>query len=343
MSERVSLQEKVLNKKDLTLEDARQLLHDLLMKNWTDDALARLLRALSEKGETAQEIAGFALGMREAATPFHHSHLIVADTAGTGGDGKGTFNISTLAALVIAGAGVAVAKHGNRGVSSRCGSADVLAALGVQIECAVERSEKCFKEEGIAFLFAPLYHRATAQVARVRRQLSGRTIFNWLGPLTNPARANRQIMGVFDFSRAEVIAEVLAMLGTEKAWIVSAQDGSDEISLTSTTRVLAFERGQKRTFSFDPRDYGFAFCAEEDLQGGSAEDAVRIARAILEGNDAGPRRDVVLLNAAAGILLADRASGFQEALKVARESLDSGAAFAKLQALVNYSQGEAAS
>jgi anthranilate phosphoribosyltransferase len=261
----------------------------------------------------------------------------VIDTCGTGGDQKGTFNISTATALVVAGAGISVAKHGNRSVSGQCGSADVLAELGVGLAAARDLVEECVNEIGIGFLFAPLLHGAMKHAIGPRREIGIRTIFNLIGPLTNPASARRQLVGVYSEEWTEPLAKVLSNLGAEHALVVHGSDGLDEITLTSPTKVTEVDHGRIRTYSLSPEDVGFASCRLEDLSGGDAPTNARILSSLLNGQK-GPRRDVVVLNSAAAIIVAGRAKDFRDARIAAEESIDSGAARENLRLLIERTQ-----
>lgn len=328
---------KILALQSLTFEESRQLLKRIQEDVYSDEQLRRILLSLREKRETADEIAGFASVMREAAIPVSARAAVVVDTAGTGGDGHNTFNISTTAAFVIAGAGVPVAKHGNRAVSSRSGSADVMAALGVELNLVPEAVEECLNEVGIAFLFAPQFHRATARVSKIRRELGGRTIFNLLGPLTNPAKIKRQVIGVCSRELAQKLASVCRRLGSEHVWVVWSEEGVDELSVSSLSYVNEFKDGKISEFEVVPEDFGFVRGEIEELQGGDAEVNAQHVTNILSGADQSSRRDAVLMNAAAGILVAGAAS-FELALRRAQNSIDDGAALDKLRQLVERTQ-----
>ena len=304
---------------------------------FADEQIRALLLALRAKGETADEIAGFASVMRENALPVHPRAPIVVDTAGTGGDGLNTFNISTAAAFVIAGAGVPVAKHGNRAASSQSGSADVMAALGVEVDLPPQAVEECLSEIGIAFLYAATFHRSMASVAKIRRELGVKTIFNLLGPLTNPARVKRQVIGVCSREIADRIAEVCQRLGSEHVWVVSSDDGADELSVTTLTYVSEFRNGEFSGFEINPDELGFERGEIDDLRGGDAQQNAVCLRNILLGTDQSSRRDAVVLNAAAGIYVAG-AESFEVALRRAQDSLDDGAAYEKLQELIETSR-----
>src|SRR5437016_12973332 len=268
---------------NLSSAEAAQLLDALLDDEATDAQIAAALIALKLKGATVEELAGLAEGMRQRAIRINSTHSCFIDTAGTGSSCAKTFNVSTAAAFVIAGAGLPVGKHGNRAASSRCGSADVLTALGVNVSMSPEISEKCLNEIGICFMFAPLYHGATARVAGIRRELGVQTTFNLLGPLTNPARAPRQIIGVWDRSLVEPLARTLSLLGTDRAWIVHGGDGLDELTLADRTFVAEASNGTVRRFEIEPKDFGAERVALEGLSGGDAEANAAIIRSVLSG------------------------------------------------------------
>ena len=268
---------------------------------------------------------------------MNESELI--DTSGTGGDASGTFNISTATALVTAGAGVRVAKHGNRSISSKCGSADVVEALGVNIQLSPERAAQCLREVGICFLYAPNLHPAMRQVQGVRRELRMRTMFNLLGPLTNPARASGQVVGVYSLELVETLAEALSMLGLRRALVVHGLDGLDEITITGKTRVAEAREGSVRSFEVEPEEFGMKRASMQDIAGGDAAGNAAIIRAVLGGENSA-RRDVVLLNSAAALVAAGRANHLAAAIPIAAKSIDSGAAAKKLDALVRFSSNE---
>lgn len=312
-------------------------MHVLMAGEATHAQIAAFLVALRMKGETVDEIAGFAQTMREMATKVLTSRRPLVDTCGTGGDRSGTFNISTAAAFVVAGAGVAVAKHGNRSASSLCGSADVLEALGVNVNASPEQVGRCIDDIGIGFLFARTLHSAMKHVAPVRQELKIRTVFNFLGPLTNPAGADGQVIGVPDPALADKLADVLTLFGTRRAFVVCGADGLDEITLTGATHVAETHHGSVSHYAIAPAMAGLGPAARESLLGGDAHANARILRDVLSGN-AGPHRDIVLFNAAAGIIAAgDNAADWRAAVEKAAHSIDSGAALAKLDALVDHS------
>ena len=302
----------------------------------SDVQKSAFLVALRMKGETADEITGAALAMRERVTPLDVDRTNLVDTCGTGGDGRGTFNISTVAAIVAAAAGANVAKHGNRAVSSACGSADVLAALGVNIDLDAPRMSQVLRRAGIAFLFAPKLHPAMSAVAAVRRELGVRTIFNVLGPLTNPAFARRQVLGVYAERLVETVARVLAALGAEHAMVVHSRDGLDEISVSAPTRVCEVRDGEVRSYEVTPEEIGLRVHDIEELAGGDANANAEIARGILNG-DNGARRDVVIANAGAALYVAGVAPSIRDGVKLANDAIESGAARDKLGQLIDAS------
>ena len=321
----------------LTEDEAYAVMHQIMAGEATPAQIGGYLVALSMKGETVAEIAGSARAMREHAVVVHHrTEGPLVDTCGTGGDHSGTFNISTTVAFVVAGAGVPVAKHGNRSITSRSGSADVLKALGVNLDLTPEQVGRCIDEVGIGFLYAIYHHPAMKHAIGPRRELGVRTIFNILGPLTNPASASHQVMGVFSPGLVEPIAHVLGRLGVRAAYVVHGADGLDEFSTTGVNRVAHLVMGDVTTFEFDPLDLGLPRAHLRDLMGGSPEENAAILRAILSGEEQGPKRDIVLLNAAAALSTED--GDWEGGLARARESIDSGAALARLDALIALSQ-----
>ncbi len=325
---------KVVKGEDLTEAEMIEAMNAIMGGTASEAQIACFITALRLKGETVAEITGAARVMREKATrvklPADAGNVV--DTCGTGGDETGTFNISTAAAFVTAGAGVTVAKHGNRSVSSKSGSADVLAALGVNIEAEVERVEQCIAEAGIGFLFAPKLHGAMKYAGPVRRDIGIRTIFNILGPLTNPAGADRQLLGVYDPALTTVLASVLKNLGTTHAFVVRGLDGLDEITMTDETRVSELKDGLVNTYNIKPEDFGFDRCAPDKLTGAGPEENAKIILDIFSGT-LGPRRDIVVLNSAAAITAAGVAGDIKEGVAIAEGVIDSGAAGAKLEAL----------
>jgi len=347
------------NERSLSRAEARDVMGNVLAGKCSDAQIAALLIALRMKGETVEEIVGFAEAIRAAAAPLpieratealavsgtgrdallDESADSLVDTSGTGGDASGTFNISTATALVTAGAGVRVAKHGNRSISSKCGSADVVEALGVNIQLSPERAAQCLREVGICFLYAPNLHPAMKQVQGVRRELRMRTMFNLLGPLTNPARANGQVVGVYSLELVEKLAEALSMLGLRRALVVHGLDGLDEISITGVTRIAEARGGSVRSYEVEPEEFGMRRAALEEISGGDAAGNAEIIRAVL-GGERSPRRDVVVLNAAAALVAAGKAEHIAGAIEIAKNSIDSGAALEKLDALVRFSAAD---
>ena len=328
---------KLVEKESLNPGEAEAVMQEIMLGEATPSQISAFLVALRMKGETAEEIAGCARAMRAHATKVVTKQNPLMDTCGTGGDGLSTFNISTVVAFVIAGAGVAVAKHGNRSVSSCCGSADVLEALGARIELGPEEIGKCLDEIGIGFLFAPRLHPAMKYAATPRREVGIRTIFNLLGPLANPASASIQLLGVYDPELTETMTQVLSLLGTHCALVVHGADGLDELSTTGINRVTQLRNGKIATYYLDPCQLGLPSAELAQLRGGLPEENARIVRALLQG-EKGARRDIVLLNAAAGLLAAEKAADFQEGLNLAAESIDSGRALNKLEQLIHLSQ-----
>ncbi|MBV8519554.1 MAG: anthranilate phosphoribosyltransferase [Acidobacteria bacterium] len=324
---------RVVDGRHLGRDEMREVFGAVMDGRTTDVQKSALLVALRMKGETPDEIAGAALAMRERVTPLDVDGVNLVDTCGTGGDGRGTFNVSTIAAIVAAGAGAKVAKHGNRAVSSSCGSADLLAALGVNIDLDAARMSAVLRRTGIAFLFAPKLHPAMSAVAGVRRELGVRTIFNVLGPLTNPAFARRQVLGVYAERLVDVVARVLAALGVEHALVVHSRDGLDEISVSAPTVVCEVRDGEVRSYELTPDDLGLATHTLDDLLGGDARMNATIARAILEGaGDA--RHDIVVANAGAALYVAGLAPTIRDGVALARESLASARALGKLEELI---------
>jgi anthranilate phosphoribosyltransferase len=329
---------KVAAGKSLSQEEAAEAFDLVMSGAATPVQIGALLMGLRARGETVEEIAGAARAMRAKVLTVRAPEGAI-DTCGTGGDGKGTFNISTCAAFVVAGAGVPVAKHGNRAISSRSGSADVLKELGVNIEASPETISRCIAECGLGFMFAPTHHAAMRHVAQVRTELGTRTIFNLLGPLANPAGAKYQIIGVFGKEWVEPIAQVLVLLGTIRAWVVHGSDGLDELTTTGISDVAVVDAGKVSTFRISPRNAGLPDARPEDLIGGNAVENAAHIRAVLGGLK-GPLRDIVLLNAAAALLVAGKASTLREGVALASKSIDSGKALAVLEALVPLSHGK---
>ena len=330
---------RLVSRENLNREEAFELLEALLDPEATDAQISGALVALAAKGETVEELTGMAEGLRSRAVRVISRHSCFIDTAGTGSSRAKTFNISTAAAFVIAGAGLPVAKHGNRAASSKSGSADLLTALGVNVSAIPLVSENALNEIGICFMFAPLYHGATARVAGVRRQLGIHTTFNLLGPLSNPAGAPRQIIGVWRKELAEKLAEVLAALGTERAWVVHGEDGLDEITLAGKTHVAEAENGQVKTFQIGPGDFGFEIRSLDHLRGGDTEANAAIVTSVLAGERTDEARSLVIMNAAAALFLGGAAADLFEGAKIAADAIDSGAAQQKVELLIDATSG----
>lgn len=318
-------------------QESHDLMHRMLSGEMNTEGIAEVLRFLRRKGETVAELVGFASAIREMSQPLHldQSEAPILDTCGTGGDGAHTFNISTATALVVAGTGLRVAKHGNRRISSNCGSADVLERLGVPIDLSAEQVGQCVESVGIGFLYAPLLHPAVKQAQEARLMLSGRTVFNLLGPLTNPVHARVQLIGAYSIRAAEMLAQAAARLGIERAFVVHGSDGLDEITTTGQTTVFQVEDGRVQKGLWSPADFGLPAAAIEDFRGSGPEENAAIIREVLAGVT-GPKRDVVVANAAAALLVAQRASDLTTAVQIAVESIDSGAAGDKLKQLSEF-------
>ena len=322
---------------NLSLAQAEEVMEEIMSGGASDAQIAGLLIALRMKGETVEEIAGFARSMRKNAVVVPSGHPLLLDVCGTGGDSRGTFNISTAAALVIAAAGVSVAKHGNRSVSSKCGSADVLERLGVRFNLTPQEIGQCIHEVGIGFLYAPHLHPAMRYAIGPRREMGVRTVFNILGPLTNPAGANVQLLGVYRPELTAVMAKVLHALGCQGAFVVHGGDGLDELSTTGRNRITELRGEEINTYTLDPRDLGLPPATLSDLQGGDVEENATIITQILDG-ELGPKRDIVLLNAAYGLVLGKVAANISDGLQQAAWAIDSGAARGTLASLVAFTQ-----
>jgi len=339
--------QKLESRQHLSRAEARAVMERLLSGSVPDAEIVAFLAALRDKGEQPEELVGFAEVMRAHAAEgltqagvdlqALRSGEPLLDTCGTGGDGRGTFNVSTAVALVAAAGGIRVAKHGNRSISSRCGSADVLEALGVVIDLPHARIPACLEKVGMVFLFAPSLHLAMKHVMNARRSLKTKSVFNLLGPLTNPLRASIQLVGVYDASRTEMMARALGAVGTQRAFVVTGSDGIDEVTLSGPTRLSSNQGGEVRTRDVTPEEFGLARASLEELRGGDAETNARLLRSVLEGQR-GPHRDVVLANAAASFVLAGKAPGFIEGVALAAELLDSGRALQTLKDLVEFTQ-----
>ena len=339
---------RVVEGNHLNRSEAESVMETLMSGQATDAQIASFLTALRMKGETVEELIGFARVIRSrvsAVRPSAHvgaalsgtEREMLVDTCGTGGDATGTFNISTATAFVVAGAGVRVAKHGNRSVSSLCGSADVVEALGIRIDLSPEAVGRCIDEAGIGFLYAPLLHTAMRYVMLARREIQIRTVFNLLGPLCNPAQAAAQVVGVYGEKLTEMMAQVLCALGSQRAFVVHGSDGLDEITITGESKVSEVREGKVLTYYVAPEDFGLRRAPIEEIHGGDARRNAEIIREILSGSG-GPKRDVVVLNAAAGLVAGGKARTLMEAVEIARASIDSGQAHASLERLISLSQ-----
>jgi anthranilate phosphoribosyltransferase len=340
--------QRVVDGQHFSRAEAESLMNEIMSGKATDVQIASLLTALRMKCETVDELIGFAKVIREKAsrvsprvllsdTSVGTKPIMLIDTCGTGGDASGTFNISTTAAFVVAGAGVPVAKHGNRSVSSLCGSADVMEALGIRLDLTAESIARCIDEVGIGLLFAPLLHKAMHHVALARRQMKIRTVFNILGPLCNPAGAKAQLLGVYDEDLTEIMAQVLCELGTERAFVVHGSDGLDEITITGESKISEVNEGKLHTYYVTPEDYGIKRASISAIHGGDAAKNADIIRDIL-GDCPGPKQDVVVLNAGAGLVVGGKAESLRDGIRLARESIRSGNALSCLQKLVDLSQ-----
>lgn len=327
----------IIQRKDLSESQMADMMNTVLTGNATDAQIGAMMAALATKGETFEELAGAAGAMRQNARRIQATGSPVVDTCGTGGDGAHTFNISTTTAFVVAGAGVTVAKHGNRSVSSKCGSADVLETLGVKLDTPPEIVEEAIQEVGIGFMFAPLYHSAMKHAIKPRQELGVRSIFNMLGPLTNPASAGCQLLGVFAPQLTEMFAQALKLLGGQSALVVHGHDGLDEISVCAPTRVSELKDGMVRTYDVDPVPYFGRLADPEEMAGGDAEENAAITRDILAGKS-GAKRDVVLINTGAALMAAGKAEDLKGGIEMAAAAIDEGKAAQKLEALVEYTQ-----
>ena len=330
--------QKVIEGRDLTQSEMSEAFDVVMSGDATPAQIAGFIVALRMKGETVEEIAGGAASMRRHAVFVDPGGLPVVDTCGTGGDGSDTFNVSTTAAFVVAGAGVPVAKHGNRAISSKCGSADLLLELGVNLDATPDVVEECIREAGIGFLFAPKLHPAMKHAMGPRKELGVRTIFNMLGPLTNPSGAKGQIIGVFAPQLTELFADVLKLLGSKRAFVVHGHDGMDEMTTVTATRVSELADGKVRTYEFDPLEFIEDYVKPAEIAGGDPAFNADITRRVLDG-EKGPCRDIVCLNAAAAIVAGGKAADIREGWTVAMESIDTGKAKAALEGLVKVSNG----
>lgn len=327
---------KLSKKEDLSYQEAESVMDEIMSGQATPVQMSSYLTALSMKGETIDEITASAAGMRAHCIKLLHD-LDVLEIVGTGGDGANSFNISTTSSLVIAAGGVPVAKHGNRAASSKSGAADVLEALGVNITIPPEKSAELLKKINICFLFAQNYHIAMKYVAPIRKELGIRTVFNILGPLSNPAGANMELMGVFDQSLVEPLAQVMAKLGVNRGMVVFGQDKLDEISMSAPTSVCEIKDGWFQSYEITPEQFGYTRCSKEDLAGGTPQENAEITRAILKGEETGPKRQAVCLNAGAALYIAGKAETMEAGVRMAEELIDSGAALSKLNEFIKIS------
>ena len=325
----------IIEGQNLTEAQTTAVMRTIMEGETTPAQIGSFLTALRIKGETVAEVTGCARAMREKAAPLKIASTDLVDTCGTGGDGAHTFNISTIAALVAAGAGLRIAKHGNRSVSSLCGSADLLQELGVRIDLEPAQVAQCIAEVGMGFLFAPVFHPAMRHAAGPRREIGIRSIFNLLGPLTNPAGAAAQVVGVYQKGLTKTVADVLGRLGCRHVLAVHGEDGLDEITITNTTQVSEFANSRLRTYQLNPVNLGLPHRSPSEIQGGDAVENARITHRVLEG-EKGARREIVLLNAAATLIAGDRAKDWIDGIELAAHSIDSGAALKKLEALQNF-------
>ncbi|MBF0203685.1 MAG: anthranilate phosphoribosyltransferase [Desulfamplus sp.] len=330
----------IIKRQDLSNDQMTDMLSDIFSGTITEAQIGAFMAALAVKGETFEELAGAARAMRAKAARIQTVSKKAVDTCGTGGDSSGSFNISTTTAFVVAGCGVTVAKHGNRSISSKCGSADVLEALGVNINTHPEVVEEAVNEIGIGFLFAPLFHSAMRHVAKARKDVGIRSIFNMLGPLTNPAAARCQLLGVFAPQLTEMFAQALKLLGTHHAFVVHGHDGMDEITVCAPTRISELKDGQIRSYDLDPLDFFDDYADPAELKGGDAATNAAITTAILKGVH-GAQRNIVLINSAAALVAADAALNLEDGIKKATASIDSGKAMEKLEQLAKFTQENA--
>ncbi|MBU4265894.1 MAG: anthranilate phosphoribosyltransferase [Candidatus Altiarchaeales archaeon] len=330
---------KIVGGENLTAEEAESAMKTIMSGNSNEVEISSFLTALRMKGEASEEIASFAKIMREFASRIEPQvDGTLVDVCGTGGDMLNTFNISTTSMFVVAGAGIPIAKHGNRALTSKSGSADVLEELGVNLNSDFDKIKESIEKVGIGFMFAPMHHLAMKHVMPVRKQLGFRTVFNILGPLTNPANAGAQLMGVFDPALTETLANVFKILGLERAVVAHGDPGLDELSTLGKTKVSELKDGEVNTYFIKPEEFGLSIAREEDIAGGTAKDNAEILKNILAGEDTGPRSDITLLNAAAGILVGGMADNLTEGMEVAKDSLESGKAQKKLEELVKFSK-----
>lgn len=328
---------KIISNENLNENEMSEMMTEIFSGNITDAQIGAFMGALATKGETFEELAGAATAMRRKAHRIEAIAPTIVDTCGTGGDGAKTFNISTTTAFVVAGCGVTVAKHGNRSISSQCGSADVLEALGMKIDIDPEIVEEAIAEIGIGFLFAPIYHNAMRFAANARKEIGLRSIFNMLGPLTNPAAANCQLLGVFAPELTEMFAHALKLLGTKRAFVVHGHDGLDEISICAPTRISELKDGQISTYDIMPEQFFDQAADPENLVGGSPKENAEITKQILNGKK-GPKRDIILINTSAALVAAGKAENFKDGIELAANTIDTGEALSKLNALITFTR-----
>ena len=330
----------IIDGTDLSQEEMAAMITEIFSGNIADAQIGAFMAALAAKGETYEELAGAASAMRRKAVRIQSLSPVTIDTCGTGGDGANTFNISTTSAFVLAGAGVTVAKHGNRSISSQCGSADVLETLGLNLDLDPEIVEEAVNDIGIGFMFAPRFHGSMRHAAQARKDCGIRSIFNMLGPLTNPAAASCQVLGVFAPELTEMFAKALDHLGVKRAFVVHGHDGMDEITTTDLTRVTELDQGRIRTYDLNPTDFFEDFADPADLAGGDAQLNAAITQTVLSG-EKGPKRDIILINAAAGLTAAGKADSLRDGISLAAQTIDSGKAMAKLNQLIEFTQENA--
>jgi anthranilate phosphoribosyltransferase len=328
---------KIIAGQDLDQDSSASMLTDIFSGDIKDAQIGAFMAALATKGETFEELAGAARAMRRKAVKIQTLSKRVIDTCGTGGDSSGSFNISTTTAFVVAGAGVTVAKHGNRSISSKCGSADVLEELGIKLDVDPEIVEEAINEIGIGFMFAPMYHGSMKYAGKARQDCGIRSIFNMLGPLTNPAAASCQLLGVYAPQLTEMFAQALKVLGVQKAFVVHGHDGMDEITTTTTTRVSELDQGNIKSYDLDPLDFFEDYAKPEDLKGGDVKENAAITLSILKG-EKGPKRDIVILNSGTALVAAQMADNIKTGIQLAEQSVDSGKALEKLEMLAQYTQ-----
>ncbi|UUV18665.1 anthranilate phosphoribosyltransferase [Fusobacteria bacterium ZRK30] len=330
----IKVMDKLIDGENLTESQMTYAMTEIMEGRVSEVHIASFLTALRVKGETPEEISGGAKVMREKAMPIELGDRYTVDTCGTGGDGADTYNISTASAFVVAAGGAAVVKHGNRSVSSQCGSADVLETLGININISLKRIKECIEKIDIGFLYAPAFHSSMKYAAAVRKELGFRTIFNMLGPLTNPAKANGQVLGVFHENLTELMAESMKKIGTEHVLVVHGMDGMDEITITDKTKISELKDGKINTYYIEPEDFGIEKSLKEELEGGTPKKNAEIVRGIFKGSIGGAKKDILILNSGAALYVGKKASSIQEGVEMAREIIESGKALTKLDELI---------